>query len=439
MAISPQTAEATPAPIVSKTGQKTIFTASAIGTLIEYFDLTIYTFLLVYFAPLFFPSTSQAASTLSAVATLGVAYVVRPFGAAMWGWLGDRNGRRSVLTATIILMGVASLGMGLLPTYAQIGFVAPLLLVLLRACQGVSAAGEGTTASAYIIESSPHERRALFGSIVPSFSLVGYALGALVAAILAFGLTKEQMSSFGWRIPFLVCALLTLVVMYMRRRLEESPEFVALEASDEVAKSPIVETVRLHWRGVLKATAITVGSFAPVFVVLIFVVEFLIQTRHISAPVVYLVMGLGLVWGAITGVAGGALADRFGRRPVVIVTTLGLAVAAVPLLMILTSSSSVLWIAVAMFVLFTLQGPLYGVAFTLLAEWFPAKVRLTGTALGANIGAAIAGGLAPVITLQVATWTGSHTSPAFWVIFTCLILLGIACFSRETRSLPLPR
>lgn len=436
---TPETSIAEAASALPKQAPRTVFFASAIGTVIEFFELTAYTFLLVYFAPLFFPSDSAAASTLSAVATLGVAYVVRPFAAVMWGWFADRKGRRTVLVATIVLMGVASLGMGFLPTFAQIGLAAPILLVVLRACQGVSAAGEGTTAAAYVIESSPQHRRGRFGSIVPSFSLVGYALGALVAGLLTFTLTPAQMSSFGWRIPFIICSLLTIVVLYMRRRMEESPEFTAIESTDDVVKSPFIETVRLHWRAVLKAMAITIGSFAPVFVLLIFIVGLLIQTRHIPAAAVYLIMGLGLLWGAVTGVLGGILADRFGRRPVVIVTTIGLIVCAVPMLTVLSQTSSLLAIAGALFVLFTLQGPLYGVAFTLLSEWFPAKVRATGTALGANIGSAIAGGVAPVLTLQFAIWTGSNTSPAFWIMLTCAVLLIVTWFSRETRNLPLPR
>jgi MHS family proline/betaine transporter-like MFS transporter len=436
---TPETSFAEAATALPKQGTRSILAASAVGTVIEYFELTAYTFLLVYFAPLFFPSDNAAASTLSAVATLGVAYVVRPFAAVMWGWIADKKGRRTVLVSTIVLMGIASLGMGLLPTFAHIGLAAPILLVLLRACQGISAAGEGTTAAAYIIESSPQQRRGWFGSVVPSFSLVGYGLGALVAGLLTFTLTPAQMSDFGWRIPFIVCSLLTIVVLYMRRRMEESPEFAAIESTDEVAKSPFIETVRLHWRAVLKAMAITVGSFAPVFVLLIFIVGLLIQTRHIPSTVVFVLMGLGLLWGAVTGVIGGILADRFGRRPVVIVTTVGLIVGAVPMLMVLSQTSSVPAIAGALFVLFTLQGPLYGVAFTLLSEWFPAKVRATGSALGANIGAAIAGGVAPVLTLQLTTWTGSNTSPAFWIILTSAALLGVTWFSRETRNLPLPR
>lgn len=419
--------------------RKAIFTASAIGTLIEYFDLTVYTFLLVYFAPLFFPSTNPTASTLSAVATLGVAYVVRPFGAAMWGWIGDRKGRRTVLLSTIILMGCASLGMALLPTFAQIGVGAPLLLVLLRACQGISAAGEGTTAAAYIIESSPPKRRGLFGSIVPAFAQVGYGLGALVASLLTLTLTPAEMSGFGWRIPFIVCSLLTIVVLYLRRRMEESPAFAAIESDNTVAKSPLVVTVRHHWRSVLKAMAITVGSFAPVFVLLIFVVGHIIETTHIASTVVYLFIGIGLLWSATMAVGGGVLADRWGRRPVVIITTIGLIIAAVPLLMILTQSSSLFWLGFALFILFGLQGALYGVAFTLLAEWFPARVRTTGTALGSNIGSAIAGGIAPVLTLQVVAWTHSDTAPAFWVILTSVILLVVALVSRETRNHPLPR
>jgi MFS transporter, MHS family, proline/betaine transporter len=406
--------------------------------MIEYFDFTVYAFLLVYFAPLFFPSTSETASTLSAVAALGIAYLVRPLGSALWGWIGDRKGRRSVLTATVALMGVATLGMGLLPTYGSIGFAAPVLLVLLRVCQGLSAAGENMSASSYIIESSSQRRRALYGSIVPTFAIGGYALGALTAGLMAFILTAEEMAAFGWRIPFLICAPLTLVVLYMRRRLEDSPEFQAISQADEVSRSPLAETVRSHWKALLKVIALTIALAAPSFIATVFVVGHLIQSRKIPGATVYLVIGIALLCSSLLSLPAGLLADRFGRRPVVIGTTLGLIVTALPILLIVRNSLSIAVITIALIVLLGLYAFINCVSYTLIAEWFPTRVRLSGSAVGFNIGTAIAGGLAPYVTLQV-VWTGSDLAPAIWIMATSTVALVVVWFTHETRNAPLER
>lgn len=424
---------------VSARGRRAIFTASALGSLIEYFDFTVYAFLLVYFAPLFFPSTSEAASTLSAVAALGIAYLVRPVGSLLWGWIGDRKGRRSVLTTTVALMGVATLGMGLLPTYGSIGFAAPVLLILLRVCQGLSAAGENMSASSYIIESSSRQRRALYGSIVPAFSIGGYALGALTASIMAFALPKADMAAYGWRIPFLICAPLSFVVLYLRRRLEDSPEFQSLAQTDEVSRSPLKETVRAHWRALLRVVAVTIALSAPAFIATVFIVGRLIQTRKIPSATVYLLIGIALLCAAFLSVPAGLLADRFGRKPVVIGASLGLVVTAVPILLVVRDSSSLVLIAVALIVLLGLYSLLNCVSYTLIAEWFPTKVRLSGSAVGFNIGTAIAGGLAPYVTLQVVVWTGSDLAAAIWIMATSLVAVVLVVFTRETRNSSLPR
>ncbi|WP_157768908.1 MFS transporter [Pseudarthrobacter sulfonivorans] len=426
-------------PIIPKSGRKTIITGAALGSVIEYFDITMYTFLLVYFAPLFFPSTNATASTLAAVATLGVAYVVRPFGAVMWGWLGDKKGRRFVLTATVVLMGIATLGMGLLPTYETIGFAAPVLLVLLRLFQGLSAAGEGVSASTFVVESAPAHRRGTFGGIVPGSVIFGQALGALTAAGFAFSLTTEQMSEFGWRIPFLISAPLTLVVIYLRKRMEDSPEFLAIEKSHDVAPSPISEMLRFHWRPFLKLVTVTVAVNAPSFVAMAFVVGYLITTRHIPSADVYLILGIAMLCAALLALIAGSLADRYGRRPVAIFGIVGLIVTAVPILVIVRDSESLVLIAVAMIALLGFYAIPGSIVYVLMAEWFPTKVRMTGSAVGLNVGVAISGGLAPYITLQTTIWTGSDIAPAYWIVAASVAALAILLFSRETKNTLLAR
>lgn len=426
-------------PVVTASGRRRIIVTTALGTWIEYFDFVVYTFLLIYFAPLFFPSENSTTSILAAVAVLGVAYVIRPVGAAFWGWIGDRRGRRVVLTATVALMGVATLGIGLLPTYTTIGMIAPILLVLMRALQGLSASGEAITASTYVLEIAPPRRRGVYSAVVPSFILVGQASGALAAAVLTSVLDPQQMSDYGWRVPFLICAPLTLVVLYLRLRMADSPEYLAIARTDRVARSPLAETLREHWRAIVKVIAVLVAINAPGFVVTVFMVGYLVDTRDFGATTVYTMVGVGLLVAVVPVFLGGRLADGVGRRPVAMGGLLGLVVVAVPCLMVVRDSSSVAAITAAMALLLCLFALVGVIGYVLTAEWFPTRVRLTGSAVSHSLGLVISGGLAPYFTLQMTVWTGSDLAPAFWLVATSAIALVTVVVSRETRGTELPR
>ncbi|MCO1653772.1 MFS transporter [Pseudonocardia humida] len=410
--------------------------AAWIGSALEYYDFFIYgTAAALVFNKIFFPSSDPAVGTLLSLATFGVGYVARPIGAIVLGHIGDRFGRKRVLVLTILLMGAATFLVGCLPDYEQIGTLAPVLLVVLRLLQGLSAGGEQAGANSMSIEHAPDHRRAFF----TSFTLSGTQAGSILATAVFLpvaAMPEETLLSWGWRVPFWLSAIVVVVAFVIRRTLDETPVFTEEVERGKRPELPLAVLFRDHWADVLRVVlAATVASVSTIFGV--FALAFAVEPGGLDRSVMLWVAILANVvaLGAIPLLA--ALADRVGRKPVFIAGTLGSAVLVGAYLWSITTGSYVLIFVIGVLLSGVVYSAPNGVWPAFYAEMFPTKVRLSGMALGTQIGFAI-GGFAPTIAASLAGGELSGWLPV--AIFTaglCVVSALAAASARETYRTPM--
>ncbi|MDQ4212910.1 MFS transporter [Microbacterium capsulatum] len=394
--------------------------AGGIGTVIEYYDFTVYAYLSIVIGPLFFPSGNPAVSTLSALGVFAGAYVVRPFGGIFFGRVGDRRGRRAALVATVVMTGTCSVLMGLLPTYATIGVLAPVLLVIVRALQGFAAGGEVGGAMTYIIESAPAHRRAFFGAFTPIGTNLGFVLSSSIVGAMTLFLSPAQMSAWGWRIPFLICLPLTVVVLVIRLKIQDTEEFLKIADEKKVSKAPFLQMLRTSWRSILVVLGIGITTNGVAYLGSTYMSIYLQQIVGLPASIVYWMTAGSILALCIAMPFVGLAADRFGRRRVFVFGAVALIIITYPMLGIIGTAS--VGVIMALFVLYmllsaTLQVPV----FTTIPELFPGPVRYTGVSFGFNVATVVAGATSPLVATALVAGTGNHQSPAFWVIGVCII------------------
>ena len=409
--------------------------ASWIGSALEYYDFAVYgTAAALVLNKLFFPeNTTPAVSVLLAMGTVGIAYVVRPLGAVVMGPLADKLGRRFVLMLTLFMMGGATFSIGLLPTYHQAGFLAPALLVLCRVIQGLSASGEQASAISVSLEHADEQHRGL----TTSWTLHGTQAGTLLATgifipLTAF-LTDEQLYSWGWRLPFWFSAVVVVVAYLIRRHLAEPPSFEA-RRKEVVALSPLTQTLRFHWKAVLRVTACALINTINIFIT-VWAISFATNGYHLERSTLLWVPVLANLLALFAIPAAGRLSDRFGRKKVFIIGALGSAVFVYPYLYSITEGN---WIGIFVGGIM-MSGAMYSAANAVwpsfYSEMFPVRVRATGLALGTQIGFALSGGFVPVIaTLLSGPQQTGWFLPALFATVVCLIVAGAAMTAKETHA-----
>lgn len=409
--------------------------ASWIGSAVEYYDFFIYgTAAALVFGKIFFPSFDPTAATVAAFATFGVGYVTRPIGAVLLGHIGDKYGRKKVLTFTLLLMGVSTFMVGLLPTYDQVGIAAPIMLVILRMAQGLSAAGEQAGANSMTLEHAPEHRRAFFTSFTLSGTQAGLILATLVFLPIS-ALPEEQLLSWGWRVPFYLSAVVVAVGMWVRRTLPETPAF-AEEGARKSDKLPVAVLFAEHKANLLRVIfAALVSVVSTIFSV--FTLSYAVNTVHIPRATMLTVLILAnlVALGAIPLFA--ALSDRVGRKPVFIFGALGSAALIWPYLWAISQANIPM-----IFVLgIVLSGVVYsaanGVWPSLYGEMFGTRVRLSGMAIGTQIGFAL-GGFAPTISAAILLPGVNGWVPvAGFVTATSMIAAISVASARETFRTPM--
>ncbi|WP_329264639.1 MFS transporter [Streptomyces sp. NBC_01478] len=298
----------------SRSRARRVGAASMLGTFIEFYDFTCYGFLVIYLAPLFFPAHSPSAGVLATLGVYGVGYLARPLGALFFGRLGDRRGRRTALLVTVVGMGTATTVMGVLPTYATVGAAAPVLLVLVRMVQGFCAGGEIGGAATLVSESDGGRGRGRFQSLIPLGSGLGVAVAPAVVGLTVTVLGKEEMADWGWRLPLLLSALTTVVVVIYRVRLDDSPEFRSLAEAEAVERSPVRTALSRHWRMIAVAAVLNLVVTMVLGVLVNYMSVYLLSVLEVPPVKVYWLSAVCLLLGAVGFPVGGWWTDRFGRR-----------------------------------------------------------------------------------------------------------------------------
>ena len=412
--------------------------AAWIGSALEYYDFAIYgTAAALVFPDIFFPKGNDTAAHVAAFATFGVAYVARPIGSFFMGHIGDRLGRRKVLISTLLMMGVSTFLVGCLPTYGQVGILAPILLVLLRLLQGFSASGEQAGANSMSFEHAPDERRGFFTSFTLSGTQGGQVLAPAIFLPLAAVLSDTQLQSWGWRIPFWISALVVLVGYMIRRNLDETPEFQVEAESDEVPRTPLNELFRYHWRGVLRVFfAAFIASVNTMFAV--FALSFATSDDiGIDDTLMLWVAIVANVVAILVIPAWATLSDRVGRKPIFVTGVLGSAVLTFAFLGAIADANG--------FLVFVFGVLLAGIVYSMAnavwpatyAEYFPTSVRLSGMAIGTQFGFALAG-FSPTIAEALLDGNPDNwTKVAFFFGAACVIsAIAVSTGPGRTHEVP---
>ena len=410
--------------------------ASWIGSAVEYYDFFIYgTAAALVFGKIFFPSVDPKIGTIAAFATFGVGYVTRPIGAFFMGHVGDKFGRKKVLTFTLLLMGLSTFLIGALPTYGQVGIAAPILLVLLRLLQGLSAAGEQAGANSMTLEHAPADRRAFFTSFTLSGTQMGFILATLVFLPIS-ALPEDQLLSWGWRVPFFLSAIVVAVGFWIRRTLPETPAFEEEAKAHETPKLPIAELFQNHTPDVLRVIfAALVSVVSTIFGV--FVLSYAVNTVHLPRSSMLLLLVCTNIVALAAIPLWATLSDRIGRRPVFLTGALGSAVLIWPTLWAISQGDLTLIFVFGLLLSGVVYSAANGIWPSLYGEMFDTRVRLSGMAIGTQIGFAL-GGFAPTISAAILGEGPNGWMPVAAFVTAACVVSAISAFSaRETYNVPM--
>ncbi|MHA7277724.1 MFS transporter [Arthrobacter sp. Hz1] len=422
---------AVPTPAIRIRDKKRVLSSAFVGTTIEWYDFYLYgTAAALIFNTQFFPQSSALAGVLASFATFAVGFFARPVGGILAGHLGDRIGRKALLVASLLTMGVASTGIGLLPNYDSIGSFAVVGLVALRLLQGLSAGAEWGGSALLSVEHAPRHLRGFFGSFTQVGSAAGMLLATSAFALTQLAMTAEQFQYFGWRIPFLASAVLVIIGLVIRLGVEDAPQFQQLKAENNTAKAPIAEVLRYHRRSLLVAIGLRLAQPALFVVLTVYLLGYISSRRDDTTSGLTAVL-VGSAVGLISGPFWGWLSDRYGRRPIAIAGTIGIGIFVWPLFWFLDHGPLVLLPLVMILGMNVLHDSIYGPQAAWFAEQFPLHLRYSGVSFGYQVGTVLSGGLTPFIAAALLNGGGGQP----WLICGYLTLLAalsaIAAFAAK--------
>jgi MHS family proline/betaine transporter-like MFS transporter len=409
--------------------------ASFMGNFVEWFDYAAYGYLATVIALTFFPQTDKTTALLATFAVFALSFIVRPLGGLVWGHFGDKYGRRSALSWSILIMSISTFCIGILPTYNHIGLWAPALLLLIRLFQGFSASGEYAGASAFLAEYAPEGKRGLYTSIVPASTAAGLLFGAVFVAGLHSWMSVEDLHSWGWRLPFLLAAPFGLVGRYIRMSLQDTPKFLEmekrLEAKECATHAPVRELLTVHRRSVMIGIGVTCLNAVAFYLLLSYMPTYLSTEMGMSesdsflASTVSLATYIGLIF------LMGKLSDRFGRKTMLLTASVLFLALTFPLFGMLENQPLIviLMIQIAFGAILAMND---GTLPCFLAEIFPTRVRFSGFAFSFNIANAVFGGTAPFIATWLIQLTGNKMAPAWYLLAAAAVALIAMLASRET-------
>src|SRR5690625_175688 len=418
--------------------KKTVFGA-AIGNLIEWFDYATYGYLATVIATVFFAPGDKTAALLSTFAVFAVSFVVRPLGGIVWGYYGDKLGRKKILVLTVIIMSFATFSIGLIPGYASIGIGAPFLLLVCRLIQGFSASGEYAGAAAFIAEHAPDKKRGLLVSMVPASTAAGLVLGAIVASLLEFNLSPGSLQSWGWRIPFLMSGPLGIIALFIRLKLEDPKIFKEMEAQEkdvkEEKKSPMLQGIKSNWRQVVAAFGVVSLNAVGFYIILTYMPTYLSEELGFNGAASILTTILSLGSYVLFLPIVGSIADRYGRKPVLITACVLFVLLTYPIFVMLSWGGA--FAILAQILLGAILAGNDGVLATFLTEMFPTNVRYSCFALSFNSSNALFGGTAPFVATFLIATTNNTFAPAFYLMGAAVAAFIALFWTKETANQPL--
>ncbi|MBM7553523.1 MFS transporter [Thalassobacillus pellis] len=411
-----------------------VLIASLTGSSIEWFDYFLYgTVASLVFNELFFPSFDPVIGLLLAYASFSLTFFIRPLGGIIFAHIGDKIGRKKTLVLTLSLMGGATVLIGLLPTYAQVGVWAPILLITLRLIQGLGLGGEWGGALLLAVEYAPDNKKGFFGSIPQMGVPIGLLLGTFALTIMSL-LPETAFMAWGWRVPFILSSVLVFVGLWIRKGIDETPAFQEAKKAGQVSKMPLVDTFKYHWREVLIAVGAKVVETAPFYIFATFVVSYATDTLGYEQINVLNSVTIATLVTAIMIPIMGRLSDKIGRKRIYIAGTVGMIVYAYPYFLLLQVGEPWAVIAATTIALGIIWPPITAVLGTMFSEIFSTKVRYTGISLGYQIGAALAGGTAPLIATWLLSQFNNSSSPiSIFIILTGIISLIAVKFTKESK------
>ncbi|MEV6900579.1 MFS transporter [Amycolatopsis sp. NPDC051372] len=395
--------------------------AGSIGTTIEWYDFFLYnTAAALVFPHLFFPESTGYAGVMQSFATYAVGFAARPVGAAIFGHWGDRLGRKATLIVTLLLMGLASALVGVLPGTATIGIAAPLILVLLRLVQGIAIGGEWSGSVLLAMEWGDQRRRGLLGSFAQVGVPVGLVLGTGGMTLLSATLSQEDFDSWGWRIPFLLSLVLVVIGLVIRLRILETPMFAGVVANKKTSKAPVKDAVRHHWREILLSAGLRFSEQMPFYLFTSFVLVYVVERPEFSKTFVLNAVLVGALVELVLIPVFSQFSDRIGRKRVYLTGSVLTAVIAFPYFTILSHGGHTL-IFVAVIVSLVAHAMQYGPQAALIGESFPTHLRYGGAGLGYQLASVFAGGPAPLLATWLLHLTGTPYSVSIYIVLSAVV------------------
>ncbi|WP_227566133.1 MFS transporter [Acinetobacter bereziniae] len=408
-------------------------TAAAIGNFITWFEYASYGFLAVILSHVFFPNTDKTTALLATFGAFGISFLMNPLGALIFGQLGDKLGRKKILASVILLMSGSTFAIGLLPSYASIGIISPILMILFRMLQGFAAGGEPGGAATFLVESAKPGKKAWTVSFWHCSSFLANASAATFILLLTAILSNESLQTWGWRIPFLISGVLGVIAFYIRTQMEDTDEFKALEASNNVSQAPVKEALQYHWKEILQTTGCIALQGAAFYFIFVYIQAYLVTELNLSFLQASISNVICLIAASITIFGFAKISDRMGRKPILLLGSVICAVLIYPVFLVFATGNypliiigqALLGIGLAIFM---------SASGAALVELFPARVRYAGFSIGFNLSVAVFGGSAAYIATYLIKITNSPLSPALIVFITGLIAVFTVLTMKETAG-----
>jgi MHS family proline/betaine transporter-like MFS transporter len=401
--------------------------SSSIGNVLEWYEYTLYAYFAVVISHLFFPMENHFVAMIVTFATFAIGLAARPVGGILFGYMGDKVSRKKTLALTMLLMSIPTLCIGFLPTYAQIGIAAPILLIFLRIIQGVALGGEFGSSCVYLFESVPKNKRGFFGSM----ALTGVGLGLVLSACTIFMIesffSQEAIYSYAWRIPFFISVVGSLLAYYMRRNLLETEDFILAQTHHQLVKNPLFELFKHHKLSLIRLLAIFITTQTSFFVVFIYGKSMMIDFLHYDSHTAGKFNLFTVLSYTLATLVFGYLSDKINKRVIILIGACGIFLTAYPFIITLQMdvASSILGMSL---LLGALIGMTEGTLNPVVAESFPVNIRATSVALCWNFTAVAFGGIAPLVSMWLIEHTGNILSVAYYLMSACAVTIVVVAF-----------